>query len=140
AEAHASARRRREAADDELLPLLAADLAPRRRATALVGRVATFRDDPLDVVLARVPEERRALALDVLGVADDVARGRVAARRERRERLLAGHERQPTEVAAVQERQIEDDVGERAVRGERVLQRLEARAAVGLHDDDLAVE
>src|SRR5690606_32023984 len=64
------ARRVREAADHELARTVALHLHPVPAPAAPVGSRRPLRDDPLETVLARTPEELRPLTLDVLAVAD----------------------------------------------------------------------
>ncbi len=136
ADARASALGIGEPTDHELLSPDALGLQPAAVAAGRIRQPAAFRHDTLEPETARRREECRAAADDVVREADDAA-----AWHEPGETRLAFLERQARHILAVQVQQVEDDVHEPSRRrGEGVLQRLEARAAVGEHDRDLAVE
>src|SRR3989442_1422833 len=83
----------RVAADHELLALDALDLAPLGAAAAQVARVGPLRDHSLQARLAGGVQERRAVALDVVGVAHRSGR-----RQELAEERLAVGEREAAEI------------------------------------------
>src|SRR5207249_5298088 len=75
AQPHARPLRVGVAADHELLALDALDLAPLGAATAEVARLSPLRDHAFQARLAGGGQERRAVALDVVGVAHRSGRG-----------------------------------------------------------------
>src|SRR5437879_3038470 len=81
------------AADHVLLALDALDLAPLGAAAAQVARVGPLRDHSLQARLAGGVQERRAVALDVVGVAHRSGR-----RQELAEERLAVGEREAAEI------------------------------------------
>src|SRR2546425_843701 len=83
----------RVAADHELLALDALDLAPLGAAAAQVARVGPLRHHSLQARLAGGVQERRAIALDVVGVAHRSGR-----RQELAEERLAVGEREAAEI------------------------------------------
>src|SRR5262247_3611516 len=96
------------AADDELLLELALDLEPLPRAPGDVEAVALLGDHALEPLLAGGVEEFGAVALDVIAVSDDAARGH-----QESETLLARLERQSAQIAAVQPERVEGDHADR---------------------------
>ena len=128
-----------EPADDELAARPATRLPPVGVPAFAVRRVSPLGHDPLQLVVARLPEERRAAAHDVVAVSQRVA---VGAPHERGEALLALLERKGPQIGAIQMEEVEHHVAQpvAALAAERRLQGLEARPAVAVEDHDLAVE
>jgi hypothetical protein len=125
----------RVAADHHLLTQDALGLLPHHAAAGRVRLVAALRHDALETTLARECEEGGAVADDVIAVADRRAGDELC------EPRLAILERQRAQILVVEREQVECEVHEvRAGIRERLLQRLEARAAVGHHDADFAVD
>ena len=139
---------RHPAADDDLLARGVLDLQPVRGAPpGLVARVQALGDDALEALLLGGGEHLRAVADDVVGhpPAPAVAELELG---QARAALGVGqlHERVPVEP-----QQVEDDVGDRRLLGQPAdralradvhapLQGAEARPALGVEGDDLAVE
>jgi hypothetical protein len=130
-----------EADDRELLALRAADLQPRARAPGPVRRIGALGDRALDAALACGGKELRALAPDVVAEADQTLGRRP--REKCPQQLLALEQRRRADVASVEVQAIEHHVvyGLRgALAAERVLERLEAGAALAIEYHHLAIE
>src|SRR4051812_49738229 len=128
------AARRGEAADDELLALLALELEPVARAAVGVGAAGALGDEPLPALAACLRVEFLAALAAVRGQAD-----RVLEVKRRAQEALAGEQRERPHVAPVEPEDVEDVEEDRdpvvAALGEPREARLRARER-----DDLAVE
>ena len=146
AEAGAAALRLREPDHHEVGDALGAQLQPVGRAPGPVRRVGALRDQPFELEPADFPVEGLALLGDVIDVAY-----RPGARQQLLQQALPLHERQRAQVEALERDQVERiqrrgqlecralDVGGAALLGPP-LQPLEARAALRVEHDDLAVD
>ena len=139
AKPRARARRVGEAADDELAARPAARLPPVGVPAFAVRRISPLGHDPLELVVARLAEERRAATHDVVAVSQRVT---VGAPHERSEALLALLERKGPQIGAIQMEEVEHHVAQpvAALAAQRRLQGLEARPPIAVEDHDLAVE
>src|SRR5918992_1792325 len=139
AEAVARTARRGVAGDDEVLAQPALKLDPALGAAGDIHRLGLLADQALEPELARVIEHflRRAGKI----VAEwNVVLGLF--RQRLLQAFLALAQRQLTKVQTFEERRVEHEVHDLGigVRLEGVLQKLEARAAVGAQDHDLAIK
>src|SRR2546429_3830073 len=136
----------RVAADHELLPELTLDLQPVPRAFRGIGAVALLRDHAFQPLLAGGGEKVRAVLQHVVTEVDDAARWH-----QEPQALLARLERQPTEIAAVENQRVEEDGADRhdapraldvgrARQAHALLEPLEARAPALVERHDLAVQ
>src|SRR2546429_542467 len=98
----------RVAADHELLPELTLDLQPVPRAFRGIGAVALLRDHAFQPLLAGGGEKVRAVLQHVVTEVDDAARWH-----QEPQALLARLERQPTEIAAVENQRVAEDGADR---------------------------
>src|SRR3954469_8623399 len=121
--------RLREPPDHEFLPFRALRLQPPRTAARPVRRPALLRDDSLESEPACIAEDLLPAACPVLGVSE--RRGSVA--QELAQSLLPLLDRLGAQIAAIELKQIEDEIREPGARAaaEGRLQRLEARPPVG---------
>ena len=128
-----------EAADHQLLAQRALELQPGLGARRHVGRIATLQDDPFELHLAGGLEHLRRRGIEGLAEANALALVRVDDRAQHR---AARQQRNLAEIAALVERQVEDEEDDVAagsvVHG--VLQGVEIGNARRAEDHDLAVE
>src|SRR5687767_9355009 len=122
------AARRGVADDDEVLAQAALELDPALRASGDVDGLRLLADQPLEAELARVVEHLLRSAREIVGEAD--RRRRIGQRLFQAAFSLA--QRQLPQIVLVQERRIENVIDDLRIAAvlERVLQRLEAGAAV----------
>src|SRR5262249_25571935 len=146
AEVRPRALRHRVAADHELLAELALDLQPVARALGGIRTVTLLRDHALETLLAGGGEKVCTVLEHVVAEVDDAAR-----RHQEPQAFLAGLERQPPQVAAVEPERVEEDRADghlaartlpsrRARAAHALLEPLEARAPALVEGDDLTVE
>ena len=130
-----------EPADDELLPAGALDLEPGAGAPARVRAAGAFGHQALEPLQAGLLEDGGAAALDVVAVAHHAVQLAAAALEQPLEPALALLERQPAQVVAVLEEQVEGDVRDGLrILLERALQGAEVAHAAFVEHHRLAVQ